>query len=291
MPSLRPLLCGGYLCSPQRRLYPPFRRYSWAQWLLSGLWQFAVTYGLSKRRQTSPIRLPLQSPFASLIVFNLILILFIGLLSPPNNWDSMTYHMSRITHWMQNGSVAFYPTHIDRQNFLSPFAEYTILHLQILNRGSDWAAHSVQWLGLLVTGIAASGVVARLGFNKCSQSMAILMTLTTPMIILQGSSTQNDLLCAAWVISGVYFLLSERLVFAAVCTAVGALTRGTALLYLFPFYVFYLYQVLKKRQWKPFIVSCVFTGLILAVVNGPMWSRNFQTYRHPLGKPVCPEVS
>ncbi|NEQ81489.1 MAG: 4-amino-4-deoxy-L-arabinose transferase, partial [Moorea sp. SIO2I5] len=35
-----------------------------------------------------------------------------AMVAPPNTWDSMTYHMSRVLHWMQHHSVAHYPTHI-----------------------------------------------------------------------------------------------------------------------------------------------------------------------------------
>src|SRR4030095_5899533 len=34
----------------------------------------------------------------------------LAFLAPPNNWDSMTYHMPRVAHWSQAGSVAHYPT-------------------------------------------------------------------------------------------------------------------------------------------------------------------------------------
>jgi hypothetical protein len=47
----------------------------------------------------------------------------LALITPPNMYDSMTYHMSRVVHWIQNGSLAHYPTSIGRQLFLPPGAE------------------------------------------------------------------------------------------------------------------------------------------------------------------------
>ena len=68
---------------------------------------------------------------------------------PPNNYDSMSYHMSRVAHWAQNGNVDFYPTGIARQLFSSPLAEYLILHSYLM-QGSDLWANSFQWAALVI---------------------------------------------------------------------------------------------------------------------------------------------
>ena len=65
--------------------------------------------------------------------------LLIALVSPPNNYDSMTYHMARVVNWIQNRSVAHYPTHITRQLYSAPWAEYAIMHLQVLSGGDRFA--------------------------------------------------------------------------------------------------------------------------------------------------------
>lgn len=62
------------------------------------------------------------------IALMITLVGFVAWISPPNNWDSMTYHMSRVMHWIQNQSVAHYPTHILRQLHMTPWSEYAILH-------------------------------------------------------------------------------------------------------------------------------------------------------------------
>ena len=65
------------------------------------------------------------------------LILFLGIIAlsfPPNNFDSMTYHMARIMHWMQHQNIEYFATHIERQNWAGPFAEYIIIHRYILTK-------------------------------------------------------------------------------------------------------------------------------------------------------------
>ena len=36
-------------------------------------------------------------------------VLVTGLASAPNNWDSMTYHLTRVEHWVQNATVTSIP--------------------------------------------------------------------------------------------------------------------------------------------------------------------------------------
>ena len=47
-----------------------------------------------------------------------------AIVAPPNTYDSMTYHLPRVMHWIQNQSVAHYPTHIPRQLHFPPGAEF-----------------------------------------------------------------------------------------------------------------------------------------------------------------------
>ena len=47
-----------------------------------------------------------------------------GLWAYPNNWDSMTYHLTRVEHWMQRQTVIHYATNNVRQVSQPPLAEY-----------------------------------------------------------------------------------------------------------------------------------------------------------------------
>lgn len=56
---------------------------------------------------------------SALVVMSCVIGL-IAVIAPPTNEDSMSYHMARVRHWIQQQSVAHYPTHITRQLFSDP---------------------------------------------------------------------------------------------------------------------------------------------------------------------------
>jgi hypothetical protein len=96
----------------------------------------------------------------------------IALVAPPNNFDSMTYHMGRVVHWIQNQSVNFYPTHITRQLYQSPWAEYAILHLQILS-SSDRFANLVQWFSMVGSVVGVTAIAKQLRADRMDPLMQI----------------------------------------------------------------------------------------------------------------------
>lgn len=101
----------------------------------------------------------------------------IGMLAPINNWDSMTYHLPRIMHWLQNESLYHYPTGMPRQLFQSPYSEYVILHTIGLS-GGDGFANGVQWFALIASAIGASLIVRELGGGMREGVLAAAFTMT-----------------------------------------------------------------------------------------------------------------
>lgn len=133
----------------------------------------------------------------------------IAVLAPPNNWDSMTYHMPRVAHWSQAGSVAHYPTHIPRQLWLGPWAEFAILHGYLLT-GGDRLANLVQWLAFAGCVAGAAIVTGELGGGRLARGLAAVAFATLPMAIAQASSTQNDLVASFWLLSLGYWVRRFR---------------------------------------------------------------------------------
>ena len=142
------------------------------------------------------------------IVLYLGITFLVAIIAPPNTNDSMQYHMSRVMHWIVNRSVDFFPTPSDRQLWMPPFAEYGILHFQIL-AGNDRFANLIQWMSMFGSVIAASLVASRLGAGQKGQLFAGMFAVTLPMGVLQSSSTQTDYVAAFLGICFAYFVISE----------------------------------------------------------------------------------
>jgi hypothetical protein len=56
---------------------------------------------------------------------SVVLILLLGAMAaifPATNWDSLTYHLPRVMHWLQQQSVEHYPTHNTRQIEFGPWS-------------------------------------------------------------------------------------------------------------------------------------------------------------------------
>ena len=84
---------------------------------------------------------PKDWPTRLLLAGILIMILAVGtmaFLTPVQTPDSQTYHLSRVAHWAQDHSVGIYATGIERQNFMSPYAEFAVLNLYVLQGGDTF---------------------------------------------------------------------------------------------------------------------------------------------------------
>ncbi|MBE9034646.1 glycosyltransferase family 39 protein [aff. Roholtiella sp. LEGE 12411] len=240
--------------------------------------------------------LKLSKPLKNLlfgIIFYVITVGLIAIIAPPNNWDSMDYHMSRVAHWIQNHSVAHYPTSYTPQLYQNPWSEFVILHFQILS-GGDYFANLVQWLSMIGCIIAVSLIAKQLGANLRGQVFSAVVVATIPMGILQASSTQNDYVVAFWVLCLAYYLLltvqanknSNWINWFQVGSSIGLaiLSKGTAYFYIFPFLLWLCFSQIKRLRWQVW-KPALMIGSISLLINIGHYFRNYNLFASPLGEP------
>jgi 4-amino-4-deoxy-L-arabinose transferase-like glycosyltransferase len=231
-----------------------------------------------------------------LMVFSLTL--FTALVYPPNNNDSLTYHMGRIGHWMQQQSVRPFATHIERQLYQPPLSEWIILHTMLLS-GDDWFANAVQWVAALGCCLELSLLSRMLGGNRKVQLATAFASATIPMVVLQASSTQNDLVVSYYVIALAICLLryyqgrqTTDLLWAGLALGFALLTKGTAYLFTAPLIAAWSIAELirlSRGRWAVNIVSLAGAGLVVVgialMINAGHYVRNLSVYGHPLTDP------
>ena len=213
---------------------------------------------------------------------------YVAAQTPPNNWDSMVYHLPRIEHWLQNRSVEFYATHVNRQLFLSPGFEYVLLHVRALS-GGDLLLNLTGVLVWLAAAIAASELARLLRAQATGQLLAALLALLLPTGVLYATTTKNELYLGLWILTALVFFLrfkqragwQDAVCFGA-ATAFAVHTKTTAYILLLPVVVWFIVWGIRSQKGKIWQYGAAIVLLFL-MINLPHAVRNQQLYGRFLG--------
>ncbi len=255
-------------------------------WTLSGVGMALLPATRRNSKQLPAVLADFRTTFfrnkwTGSLLLVLFLVLFIqGLVYPPNNYDSMAYHMARIAHWFAHGEVNYYVTGIYRQIFQPPFAEWLIGHICIL-AGNDWFANAVQLLYLAGIVTCTIDIARRYRLAKPVVLFAVYYILTTPGILLEATSTQNDLVVSFFTLMAGYYAIESvqqarrRSAYRmALSAGLATLTKGTGYVFVFPillvWFGFWVYRILRYREYVhiyrnwmvPFVFIVVSTGYV-----------------------------
>ncbi|SCF46918.1 hypothetical protein [Micromonospora mirobrigensis] len=251
---------------------------------------------------------------AGTVLLLVLVELVVALLASPNNYDSQTYHLPKVEHWVAQRSLEFWPTAIHRQVTIPPGAEYLLLHLRLLT-GGDALHNLVQWGAGLGCLLAVTRITAQLGGGRRAQLLTAFVLASTPMVVLQATSTQTDLVVAAWVAGAATLVvdglrrragLGDLLALGA-ATGLTAVTKTSGLIAVGPLLLLWgvaqlrLARVgasgrtpvdgeapaggLRGRAMAGTVGGSLLIVLVAAVLVGPFLARETAEFGHPLGPP------
>jgi hypothetical protein len=226
----------------------------------------------------------------ALFVLNLITVI----VYPPNNWDSMTYHLPRIYFYFTQGDLGHFFTPNERQVFF-PF-NATLLQFPVVQYGlSDRFFSLINLIAWSVIGIT----LYRLSYFVVRNSYVVLLSvffgLTGTAVLAQTTTTNNDILLACALLTAVYFIFlwtkyyhNTLLFFAFSAAGIAAGTKVTVAFFIPGFVLFFLYALLRKNRrpdfqkylskinWK-IVFASVILMLILAM---PSYYINYRETKH-----------
>jgi hypothetical protein len=243
------------------------------------------------RKYKSPARpahIPRDPILLACVTAIVIIIGIVGLtaiVAPPNNWDSMTYHMARVANWVQHRTVDPYPTQILRQIYLGPWSEYAVANMQILV-ASDRLANCVQFFAMIGCVIGVSAISAGLGASPRGQAIAGLFAASIPIMILEASNTQTDCVAGLWVVCAINAGLnvSHRnklgLNSALLSVAVGVafLTKATTALVLAPFVAWVVFAQSRSKGFAAAMRSLLLLVALPLLINARQFHRNHSVF-------------
>lgn len=280
-----------------------------SQWWIIGFW-FVVLIALivsvrrtsalqSLRAQGSRVRRQLASVthFERFLGIGLALVygitLIVGLISPPNNWDSLAYHLPRIMHWIQAGNVDYFPTEITRQLMQPPLAEYLALQ-SLITSHSDFGLNLIQW-GSAVWCMALVGLIASLlKFSRSIVIVSMFFAGVIPIGVAESTTTQNEWLMTLWVLQMcALWLLVLRgysrwpivVSIAGLLMLCAAGTKQFSLIFAAGFLAALLILLLKRREWWVLIFVGGAGALGALIGLAPQLVRNFLAFGSVVGDP------
>ena len=214
--------------------------------------------------------------------------------TPPNEWDSMTGHLNRILYFLQNGSFQhFIGTNWNIDTYPKSFSSIQVYPFLMTN----WNEHffklpnlSAYWILF----IGAYAILKRMQLSFISSFFCASLVLFIPIAIIQSTSTDTDIVLAAYLIAYVYFLISYKytqqtiyIYLSAIAFSIALSHKITFVFSFLPIGVLLIYVIRNthfvswQKSLRHFVMAYFMFIGILTLPTG--YISNYIHYGHPIG--------
>lgn len=212
----------------------------------------------------------------------------------PYNWDSMTYHLPRITEWAQNKSVAHYATY-DVRRLTSPVLPAFInLQVYIFGGSNDSIFNLLQYCSYITNAILIYQICNKFELEKKYCWLGMLLFASMPISFGEALSTQVDQFSTMWLLMFVYLLVdmlrenyclqcNRKTVFDVVllssCIAYGYLAKPSIMFAMVFFALWLLVACIKRKdKVKDMANLILLAAIIIVLIISPEVIRNIITF-------------
>ena len=243
-------------------------------------------------------RIPSSSFIENLIticIIGILLFSFIyALMAAPYNWDSHTYHLTRIAEWAQNKTVAHFATANTRQVGSPVLAEYVNAVEYLLLGQNDNLVNMLQWFSYLTNAVFVCLITQKLSGNRRTCLFASFLYLAMPIAFAESTTTQTDNYATMWLLFFVFiildFLMSDvrlslnkatiiKVALLSLCISFGYMSKPSVCVAMLVFLLGLLIRCIKKNESSRVVLSLVILAAIVIIIpNVPEWIRNFRTF-------------
>lgn len=222
-----------------------------------------------------------------------MIVLGLAALTVPYNWDSMTYHLPRMMHWVQNRSAAHYAANDIRQLAAPVLAEFINVQVYLLSGGRDTLLNLLQAVSYLVNSWIIYRIADKIGADRRYAYLSVLLFMTMPIAFAEALTTQVDLFATLWMLIFVYFFIDlfeadklaadrdtlQKCLMMAVCVALGYLAKPSVDVGMAVLLFCLLIRCVRRRDaWQVLVklAACALPVVLLPLI--PEWVRNYHTF-------------
>lgn len=225
-------------------------------------------------------------------LFSVAVSFYLAFYAPVNLWDSMTYHTARIAFWIQNRSFEHFETSSVRQVMFPPNSEIFYLWPLVFIK-KDFFAGMVQFISFCGSLWILSGFLSYIKISNKRILWAVFVFASLPEIILQSSSTQNDLVLGFFLFASLYLFIygvrekeKKSLIFSAMAMGISVGIKGSVFMFLPALGLICTVIAIRseKRQfYKPLLLLGSWTVLFFILLSSYNYILNYLDFHNPLG--------
>lgn len=139
-----------------------------------------------------------------LVLVQIIWTLFLGFLFPPYAWDALTYHLSSVAYWLQQGKIFIIDTPNLRSNVYPMNVELFYLWNVIFLK-NDIIVDLSQLFFALLGLLTVYSISRKVGLNTRNSFVAAALYFFTPLILIQSKTCMTDVAVAVMFLIAINF--------------------------------------------------------------------------------------
>lgn len=193
-----------------------------------------------------------------------VYVLALAFLTPPLEWDSLTYHLPRAAFWLQDEAVGYIEHSNDaRLDGNPPAGEIGLLWTMALS-GGDRLVALPQLVAASALFVGVAGIAGRIGLSARAALLGVLLFASLPLVAVQAPTTYNDLVVASFLVIAAYASIGRArsdLVLLALAIGLALTTKFTGILAL-PVLALVAAVANPIRRW-PALAGAGLAGIVL----------------------------
>ncbi|MBF0372490.1 MAG: glycosyltransferase family 39 protein [Alphaproteobacteria bacterium] len=189
------------------------------------------------------------------LLTNLVILINVA----PHNWDSMTYHLARMAFFLQHGNLDWYPANYWAQVDHPQVATIINAFFYLVFNQNENAVSFVQFISQFVVAVAIYGISTRVFLSTRMAGLGALLYLLMTNVIMESTTTQNDLVLAAFCGTSLLFFLQA--------------VRSNARRWLLPSGIAAGLALGTKATALPVLVALAVIGTGVLLSRGTRWER------------------